>query len=223
VAIKLFFLDLEGTLFNKQHIDRPHGHNHSLWARIFHELGPEALAADNVHIEEFERGEINYIQWCERSLRAMQTHGLTKQLLEHIMQQIQYNNGVAETIAALHAKGIRTAIISGGFMEQAKRAQLDLRIQHAFAAVEIYWNADGSMAFWNIFPSDYQAKADYVELLRRECGFSKEECAFIGDGKNDVPIASHVGLSFAYNAHPALQEKTTHSITDFQDILKYLS
>jgi phosphoserine phosphatase len=112
--------------------------------------------------------------------------------------------------------------VSGGFVAQARRAQIDLRIRHAYAATDLYWGDDGKLVHWNIYPSDFDGKVDFVNLLIREYGFGTEECAFVGDGANDVAIASAVGVSFAYNAHQDLRSVASHAITDFRQILTLL-
>lgn len=70
-----------------------------------------------------------------------------------------------------------------------------------------------------IFPSDFDGKVDFVRLLMREYRLEADECAFVGDGVNDVPIASVVGTAVAYNGHPALRAAAQHSITDFGELL----
>lgn len=221
MTIKLFFFDLEGTLVVPHNVDRPgDGHNMSLWSKIFQTLGPEALAEDDIGVLKWENNEHNYIEWCEYSLKLFKKYGLTHSQLQQLIAETAITPGAVEVLAALHAKGIRTAIISGGLINQAKHTQLQLDIPHSFAASELFFDENGAIIGWNILPSDNAAKADYVELLRRECNIAREECAFVGDGKNDTSIANLVGLSFAYRAHPKLQAVATHCISDFRDILK---
>jgi phosphoserine phosphatase len=223
---RLFFLDLEGTIFSRQRIKLCTGderEHHSLWSRIAHELGPEALDADSKTVEKWETNRYkSYMDWCNESLRIHQRHGMTRELFERIQESVPYNAEVPETVAAVHNRGIKTAIVSGGFLAQARRAQQQLEITHAYAAVDLFWSSDGRLVHWNILPSDYEGKVDFVRLLIREYAFTKEECAFIGDGKNDTHIAKEVGISFAYRAHPDLQKVATHTINDFSEILRHL-
>jgi phosphoserine phosphatase len=221
---KLLFLDMEGTLVSAQNIKgRSNSAGTSLWSRLFHELGPEALAIDNLSVERWERGEYSgFVAWIEESVRLLKEFGLRRSLYLDCVENSPLNPGVAESLALVHKAGIRTAIVSGGFYDQARRIQVELGIHHAYAAVELYWNPDETIRHANIWPSDYAAKADYVELLRRECNVTREECAFVGDGKNDVAIAAHVGLSFAYQAHPELRSAATHVVEDFLEIPRLL-
>ncbi len=223
MAIQLLFLDMEGTLFASQDVvvGPDHAHHTSLWTRIFSELGP-AAQGDNVRmIEKWDGGGYrSYMDWVDDSLVAMRRHGLTQGLFDALVDETPYNPLVPNTLAEIHERGVRTAIVSGGFVAQARRAQAELRIHHAYAATDLFFDTSGALIHWNIYPSDFAGKVDYVQLMMREYGLRTDECAFVGDGANDVPIASAVGTSYAYNGHPALQAAAHHSIDDFSQILE---
>jgi phosphoserine phosphatase len=226
MGIKILFTDMEGTLFEKQQVRLRHGdpsYHHSLWSRLMYELGAEALKDDAETIAKWEAGRYrSYLEWVDESVVILQKHSLSHELFEKTLSSILYNPGVKDTFETLHDRGIKTAIITGGFLEQARRAQQDLRITHAYAAVDLYWNRDGTIAHWNMFPSDYEGKVDFVRLIMREYGLSREECGFVGDGKNDIFIAREVGLSFAYQAHPELRSVASHELEEFSQILDWI-
>jgi phosphoserine phosphatase len=224
--MKLLFLDMEGTIFAKQKVQlragEPAYHN-SLWSRLGHELGPRAQEEDARTIVKWEAGEYaSYMDWCDETLRIYRSHGLTRDFFERVLASISYNPGVESTCHTLHERGIKTAIVSGGFLEQARRAQLDLKITHAYAAADLLWGPDGQLLHWNILPSDYEGKVDFVRLMMREYGLRREECGFVGDGKNDVFIAQEVGTSFALQGHPELRVVANHAIEEFSEILSWL-
>ena len=226
MGIRMLFTDMEGTLFEKQQVRLRTGdpsYPHSLWSRLMYELGEEALKEDAGTILKWEAGRYrSYLEWVDESVMILQKHGLSQELFERTLAGIQYNPGVQETFGVLHVHGIKTAIVTGGFYEQARRAQQDLRITHAYAAVDLFWSGDGSIAHWNMFPSDYEGKVDFVRLIMREYGFSRQECGFVGDGKNDALVAREVGISFAYQAHPELREASSHAVEEFSQILKWI-
>ncbi|RLC12606.1 MAG: hypothetical protein DRI57_17525 [Deltaproteobacteria bacterium] len=226
MGIQLLFVDMEGTIFTKQQIrlrpDESH-HHHSLWSRLMHELGPAALADDAKTILKWDTGEYrSYLGWTDESLGILQKHGLTKVIFEKTLDSISYNPGVRETFKSLHQQGIKTAIVSGGFIEQTRRVQQDLKITHAYAAADLFWDPDGRLEHWNIFPSDYEGKVEFMRLIMKEYQLSRQDCAFIGDGKNDVFIAREVGTSFAYQAHPDLRAVATHPVEEFSEILQWI-
>lgn len=223
---KLLFLDMEGTLFAKQRIKLREGEtrvHHSLWSRLMYELGPEVAEEDARNLARWEAGEYDsYFQWIEQSARNLQKYGLTRSLFQTTMDDIPYNPGVPETLEALHERGIRTCIVSGGFYDQARKALRELKVNHAFAAIDLFWDESGNLSHWNLFPTDYEGKIDFVRLLKREYRLESRECAFVGDGRNDVHIAKEVGTSFAYDAHPDLVTAATHTIERFGDLLDHL-
>lgn len=227
MSIQLLFIDMEGTLFTKQQIDfRPgelnHDH-HSLWPRLMRELGSLALADNEETVIKWDSGEYkSYLDWIDDCLDIFKRHGLTKQMFDDALDSIPYNPHVEETLKRLHQQGIKTAIVSGGFIEQARQAQQTLRITHAYASADLFWGQDGVLEHWNTFPSDFEGKAEFMRLLMKEYQLTRQECAFIGDGQNDVPIAKEVGLSFAYRGHPDLRAVATHSVEDFSKILQWI-
>lgn len=220
MAIKMVFFDLEGTLIQ----NRDRANDGSLWGRIPLELGPEAMAEDERLYAKWNNGGYsNYVAWCDESMESFRKHRLTKKVFRQLLDEATMRDGIKEVVTELHRRGIVTAIISGGFHQQAAKIQLLLGIRHAFAAVQVYWNTDGTVASWNSLPADNQGKVEFVELMRKEFNFEKEECAFVGNGKNDVYIAQHTGISFAVpDAHQKLKDVATHTLEDFRDILKYI-
>lgn len=221
MAIQLLFLDMEGTILASQDVvvGPDHAHHTSLWTRIFSELGPAAQRDNVAMIEKWDGGGYrSYMDWVDDSMLGMQRHGLTRPMFDALVTETPYNIGVPETLAQIHRKGVRTAIVSGGFIAQARRAQTDLRIHHAYAATDLFWGSDDNLLHWNIYPSDFEGKVDFVRLMMREYGLSPAECAFIGDGANDVPVANAVGVSVAYKAHPSLRAAAHESIEDFDEL-----
>ena len=169
-----------------------------------------------------------YVEWMEDTIRIHKKYGLTRQFFMNVINSIEYHKGVREVFAELRKRGIRTALVSGGFKANADRAQVDLKIDHSFAACEYFFDDKGHIAHWNFLPSDYEGKVDFMTLIMRQHGLLPEECAFVGDGKNDVFLAKEVGVSIAFNGAEELQRVSTHSINqesgkeDFREVLKYL-
>jgi len=228
--IKLIFFDMEGTIFQKV-IRMSRGNTApSAWTLIAQHLGERALEEKEETKEKWTKGEYKgYVEWMEDTIRIHKKYGLTKQFFEKVINSIRYHRGARETFRELRRSGYRTALISGGFKAQADRAQRDLKIDHAFSACEYFWDKRGRLIHWNLLPCDYKGKVDFMKLIMNEHGLKPEECAFVGDGKNDVYLAREVGLSIAFNAAPELQKVATYSINqqegeeDLRAILKYFN
>ncbi|MBW2982893.1 HAD-IB family phosphatase [Candidatus Woesearchaeota archaeon] len=228
--IKLVFCDMEGTLFKKLYKDSKGNTAPSSWELLAEHLGPEAHAKDEATKDTWNRGGFaGFVEWMEASIKIHKEYGLTKEFFQNVMSSIQYNPGVKEAFEEFKRRGYKTALISGGFKAQADRAQRDLKIDHSFAACEYFWNEKGEVEHWNLLPCDYEGKVDFMKLIMREHELTAEECAFIGDGKNDIPLARAVGTSIAFNAAPELQQVTTYAVNqpegqeDFKEVLDRLS
>lgn len=219
---------MKGTLFRRMYKDSKGNTSPSAWTLVAKHLGSRALREEELTKDKWNNGEYSgYVEWMEDTIRIYQKYGLKRDFFEKVISSVEYYPGVKEAFEELRKKGYKTALISGGFKAQADRAVKDLKINHAFAACEFFWDEKGKLVHWNLLPCDYEGKEDFMKLLMKEHGLKKDECAFVGDGKNDIPFAKAVGLSIAFNGAPELQEACTHSVNqeegkeDFSAILNY--
>lgn len=224
---KLIFFDMEGTIFRKA-VDGTQGIAPSAWTLIAKHLGLEALAEEEATKARWNQGGYRgYSEWVEDSIRIHQKYGLDRKFFEKVIEEIDYHPGVEEVFEVLNRRGVRTALVSGGFKAQANRAAVDLRINHVLAACEYFWDPRGRLIHWNVLPADFTSKLDFMKLLMKEYKLRKRECAFVGDGRNDIPLAKVVGRSISFNGDPELQNAATYSVNqaageeDFRVILPY--
>lgn len=227
--IKLIFFDMEGTIFEKAIKFSKGNTAPSAWTLISQHLGEKAAKEEDETKDKWNAGKYKgYVEWMEDTIRIHKKYGLTKDFFEKVMNSVEYHAGVKETFKKLNKKGYVTSLISGGFKAQADRAQKDLKINHAFSACEYFWDEKGKLLWWNLLPCDYEGKVDFMKLIMKEHGLSPEECAFVGDGKNDVYLAKEVGLSISFNGAEELERVSSYKIKqeenkeDFREILKYL-
>jgi phosphoserine phosphatase len=228
MKLKLIIFDMEGTLFKKVIQTEEGDIAPSAWSLIAKHLEPKAQAEEEETKRKWNAKKYaGYVEWMEDTIRVYQKYTLKKEFFEKVMASIEYHDGVHEVFKTLKKKGYKTALISGGFKAQADRAQKDLKIDHAFTACELFWDDKGNLLHWNLLPCDYQGKVDFMKLIMQEHGLKKEDCAFVGDGKNDVLLAKAVGLSIAFNGPLELQKVCTHAINqeegkeDFSALLKF--
>src|SRR5579862_947121 len=87
---KIAFLDLEGTLL-KKNIQLDNGKvAPSLWTVLAHELGPKALQEEDESKDKWNRGEYrSYIHWMQESIRFLKKHGLTKDIFEKALREVE--------------------------------------------------------------------------------------------------------------------------------------
>ena len=220
---------MEGTIFKKVIKDSKGNTSPSAWTLIAKKLGKGALDEEEATKDKWNNGKYSgYVEWMEDTIIIHKKYGLTKTFFESIINSAKYHKGVKETFKELKKRGYKTALISGGFKASADRAQKDLKIDHAFTACEYFWNKKGKILHWNLLPCDYEGKVEFVKLIMAEHGVSPEECAFVGDGRNDVHIAKEVGIAISFNGAKELQRVSKHSINqekkeeDFREVLKFL-
>jgi phosphoserine phosphatase len=64
----------------------------------------------------------------------------------------------------------------------------------------------------------------FFNALVSSLNIKPEECAIVGDGVNDIPLAKHVGLSIAFNAREEMKRscKVVIDGNDLSKVLPYL-
>lgn len=228
MAERILFTDMEGTIFGKADVVVEGRVSPSAWGMIPQLLGTEAEAAATEGRRRWNDGEFaTYTDWIDYCLTHYKSHGFVREQFERILAALDYHPGVHETFTEIRAK-YRTVLISGGFWEQARRAQHDLNLDRAHAACDLFWDNDGRLESWHATACDYEGKVDAMMLAIQEYGANPADCVFIGDGINDVPLAKAVGISIAFNAHPDLQRVSTHSVNqekgaeDFRAVLEFI-
>ena len=228
--IKLIFFDMEGTLFEQAVSTKKTKVAPSAWFAIAEALGEKAVIEEKKTQKKWENKQYSgYIEWMEDTIRIHKKYGLEKSTFTKIIDSISYTKNVAEVFKKINKRNIPTALISGGFKYQADKAVRSLKIKHSFVGCEYFWDRRGVLEHWNLLPADYIGKLDFMKLLVKEYGFSFDECAFVGDGKNDAYLAKKVGISIAFNSSSKrLQRQTTYSVNqekgkeDFRAILPFL-
>ena len=150
------------------------------------------------------RGEIDF----EQSLRerVSMLKGLPESVFDRVQERIRLSDGARTLISAVHASGGRVGAVSGGFNQiltpLASKLNLDY---YAANELEVVNGLLTGQLLGEVI--DRAAKAAKLELWAKDFGISVELVAAIGDGANDLDMFESAGLSFAYNAKPAVRER----------------
>ena len=155
------------------------------------------------------RGEIDF----ETSLRQRVAllKGLEVSVLEEVFEQrLSLNPGAKTMLEGLQHKGIKTALVSGGFTFFTERLQQQLGLDYTLANVlaeqngKLTGEVEGDIC-------GAQAKADFLLQQCQRLGISPSQTIAMGDGANDLVMMKEAGLSIAYHAKPAVQAQAmTH-------------
>lgn len=190
-AARLLISDMDSTLINIECMDEIADH-----------LGIKSQVAEVT--EAAMRGEIDF----ETSLRKRiaLVRGIGTEVLQHVYDdRLRLNPGAEALLAGLRARGIRTALVSGGFTFYTGRLRERLGLDYTLAN-ELDLDADGRIS--GEVPGAIvgaQAKADFLQRLCAELAIEPRQVIAVGDGANDLPMLRLAGLSVAYRAKPAVQ------------------
>lgn len=204
---RIIFFDMEGTLL-RTNVTYDNGKvAPSAWTVLAARLGTECYDEEEVTKDRWIKGEYsNYLAWMVDTIRIHRKYGLTRQLFIQVMDSVETTPGVEDAFHIFREWQSVTVLISGGFKYLADRLQTQLQIDHSFCACEYFFDdSTGLISHFNLLPSDIQGKVEFMRLMASEYRVDPMECAFVGDGKNDVALAREVGCSIAFNAQPELK------------------
>lgn len=209
---------MEGTLLCKEYRLDDGRVAPSAWTLLAEKLGSDCLAEENLTKTKWTSGGYDsYMHWMRETVEIHRRFGLSRALFDSVVASVGFMPMADAALSRIHERGAITALITGGFKALADRVQQRFRIHHAFAACEYFFSEEtGLIDHFNLLPADEFGKVDFMNLLCREYGVAREECAFVGDGMNDVHLAQQVGFSVAFNAQPQL--RAVSSVTVDQQI-----
>lgn len=188
--VRLLITDMDSTLINIECIDE-----------IADFIGKKPQVA--AITEAAMRGELNFAQSLTQRVGLLA--GLDASALDHVYRErLRPNPGAERMIAGLKARGVRIALVSGGFTFFTERLKERLQLDYARAnALEI---ADGHLTgriLGTIVGAE--GKRDFLLELCRTLGISPQQVVAMGDGANDLLMMDAAGLSIAYRAKPKVQ------------------
>jgi phosphoserine phosphatase len=218
--IKLIVFDMDNVLFDVGYFENHEAVAASTWGVIWGALKAQKEEKE-LHEKWATGGHKNYVHWEGDTLSVYKKYGLTQKMFDEIINNLPLMKGAKETLKTLKEKGYSTAIISGSFQELGMRAHKELGIDFIITACSLVFDKNGNLTDWALLPSDYEGKVHFFNALISSLNIKPEECALIGDGVNDIPLARVVGLSIAFNAREELK-KHCDFIVDGKDIRKIL-
>jgi len=149
------------------------------------------------------RGELNF----EASLtkRVALLNGLDTSALQAVYDdRLTLNPGAEIWIEGLKNRGIKFALVSGGFTFFTDRLKTRLGIDYTRAnTLSITNNQLNGTVDGGIIGA--QAKADFLIELCEELEILTAQTIAVGDGANDLMMMQEAGLSIAYHAKPTVQ------------------
>lgn len=160
--------------------------------------GPEVAAAT----EAAMRGEVDFATSLRSRVQALR--GVPLDAFERVRARVEPTPGASELIAAIHARGGRAAVVSGGFHEvlDAVAPPLGVDVWRANRLA----SADGALTgLVDGEIVDAAAKAASLREWASSYGVPQRRTIAIGDGANDLQMMAAAGLGLAFNAKPAVR------------------
>ena len=204
--IGLFVSDMDNTLISIECIDE---------MADFAHLKDEITALTKRSLS----GQLDFQQSFQQRLRLLK--GLPIDVLEKIYQQrLRINAGGELLWHHLGALGIKTALISAGFLYFAEQLQQRLSIDDVFAHQLGVENGrlSGDVVGRVIAP---QTKAEILQKLCLKYDVRPEHTVAIGDGANDLMMMRQAGIGIAYRAQQRVKQGAD-MVIDYGDLATVL-
>ena len=208
--LRFVAFDMDGTLVDVA----------SSWAAVHAHFG----VANSEGLRRFLANEIDDEEFIQSDVALWKQYAptLSVQEIDRILQDVPLMPGAARLVAGLRARGVRTAIVSGGIDLLARRIArelgIDLALANGFRVL-----ADGTLTGEGIVRVPIHGKEQVLAMLQGQLGFDPSETASVGNSEIDVGMfrRSRVGIAFQpeddavrAGAHQVIVEKDLGRVLD---------
>ena len=160
--------------------------------------GAEVAAAT----ESAMRGEVDFAASLRSRVKALT--GVPTSAFARVLARIEPTPGVRELIAAVHDRGGRVGVVSGGFHEilDTVAPGLGVDVWRANRLVTQDGTLSGAVDGAIV---DAEAKAAALREWATDAEVALAHTIAIGDGANDLRMMAAAGLGLAFNAKPTVR------------------
>lgn len=186
---RLVVFDMDSTLITQEVIDL-------IAASIGAEEAVSAITARAMN------GELDF----EASLRERSRllKGVSAGIFDELKPVLDITPGVVPLLRALKRLGVKTAVLSGGFIPLTGHLAEKLGIDHARANTLTIENGALTGELTGAIV-DAEAKANHLLTLAEVEGVDLSQVVAVGDGANDLKMMAVAGLGVAWRAKPRVQ------------------
>jgi phosphoserine phosphatase len=179
--------------------------------------GAEVAAAT----EAAMRGEVDFATSLRSRVAALE--GVPVSAFSRVLARIEPTPGVRELIAAVHDRGGRVGVVSGGFHEILDDVAPELGVD-IWRANRLRVRGDALAGAVDGEIVDAEAKAASLLEWAADAGVAPAHTIAIGDGANDLRMMSVAGLGLAFNAKPAVRAQADLIIerVDLREVIPLL-
>ncbi|KAM7208934.1 HAD-like domain containing protein [Naviculisporaceae sp. PSN 640] len=192
---RLVVFDMDSTLITQEVIDL-------LAATIKDPPDLAARVADITH--RAMMGELEFDSAFRERVKLLT--GLPASIFEELRPVLDVTNGVKPLLRALKRLGVKTAVLSGGFLPLTSWLAGELGIDYAHANEVVIDETTGRLTgeVKGRIVGKERKRELLIEIAGKE-GIALEQVIAVGDGANDLLMMDAAGLGVAWNAKPKVQ------------------
>ncbi|EFQ32717.1 phosphoserine phosphatase SerB [Colletotrichum graminicola] len=191
---RLVVFDMDSTLITQEVIDL-------LAATIKDPPDLAARVADITHRAML--GELEFDAAFRERVQLLK--GLPASFFEQLRPVLDVTKGVPRLIKALKRLGVKTAVLSGGFLPLTSWLAGELGIDYAHANEVVVDDAGRLTGEVKGLIVGKERKRDLLIEIAGKEGIDLSQVVAVGDGANDLLMMGAAGLGVAWNAKPMVQ------------------
>ncbi|MFF8817727.1 phosphoserine phosphatase SerB [Leucobacter sp. NPDC015123] len=159
--------------------------------------------------ERAMRGELDFAESLAERVATLS--GTPETVFAQAYARVRLSPGIRELITAVHERGGKVGVVSGGFHEVLDPLAEDLGLDFWRAnRLEV---ADGKLTGRTVGPViDAEAKAVALAEWAEASGIPLSATVAIGDGANDLRMMAVAEIGVGYNAKPIVSQQADVSI-----------
>jgi HAD superfamily phosphoserine phosphatase-like hydrolase len=203
--------DLDGTLIRGLKFS---------WTLVWEHLGfPEEVY--KAGMRRYLHGEFTYAEWCAWAVKMYRSKGLKREDFKAIVKPLRVTNNLREALKILRNDGFTLGLISGGIdvMLYEVIPDADELFDDIFIN-KLQFDALGVVRGVEATEYDFAGKADALETMCTDRGYTLDHAVFVGEGFNDSHVSAKAGLSIAYPPRAFELEAASHVLIEEDDLMK---
>ena len=167
------------------------------------------------------RGELDFADSLRERVATLR--GVPESVFAQVLAEVRPTTGAVELIGALHARGCRVGVVSGGFEEVVVPLARRLGLDHVAAnRLEVEGGVLTGRVLGRIV--DRQEKVHCLRTWAEQDGVPMERTIAVGDGANDLGMLAAAGLGVAFCAKPVVVEQADAAVhvRDLRAVLRLI-
>jgi phosphoserine phosphatase len=194
----LFVFDMDSTLIQQEVIDMI-----AAYANVEPEVSKITEAAMN--------GEIDFNESLKQRVALLK--GIPSTVFEDLKSKITFTPGARSLTRILSSLGVKTAVLSGGFIPLANWVKGELGLDYAYAN-NLEVTEDGTELTGRTYGTvvNNVVKGELLQEIAQKEGVPLSKVVAVGDGSNDLVMMGIAGFGIAFNAKPVVQKKAPSRI-----------